>query len=448
MIRSIVDPGDGIITNEDTTATDYTRNDNNKPVQPQLDPGVLHVMKEMVRIMNEQVAVMDSIPPPLENVPKNKPVQIITQPDIQDILTNDTPDLSDIISIKDEMNEVLKPNILPPSAIKKEINDVIQNTPNVLPPTNGLPPADILNDIKDLIKAGVLTPDNTNNAPPTAEETGLVFPEPTGDPVVDRRNYDDYLDIFQQIRPDLFIDKDEENEIDNESKNESDASSDIIADGDQPDFVPFVDPNGNVIIKSDPDNITTEPDEIIIPPDTLTEPDTTIKIEDDVFSDMSDKEIIPYVHPDDDYDSDDYGVPYYKPKNRRNEIYRIKRKKLATKMLAKIKAEKAKNAKKIKKIMKKNKTTILVPTNIPIKSEDPTDILANPNVSNVILPPDHDGDIYNNDDVDFNISDSQIVWDDDNTDLVSLEFDTDKVIMTDDGDVILIEPDNMQEEDK
>ena len=78
--------------------------------------------------------------------------------------------------------------------------------------------------------------------------------------------------------------------------------------------------------------------------------------------------------------------------------------------------------------MKKNKTTILVPTNIPIKSEDPTDILANPNVSNVILPPDHDGDIYNNDDVDFNISYSQIVWDDNNTDLVPLEFDTDKVI--------------------
>ena len=34
LICSIVDPGDGIITNEDTTATDYARSDNNEPVQP------------------------------------------------------------------------------------------------------------------------------------------------------------------------------------------------------------------------------------------------------------------------------------------------------------------------------------------------------------------------------------------------------------------------------
>ena len=58
----IVDPGDGILTNEDITATGYARNGNNEPVQPQLDPGVLNVMQEMVKIMAEQVAVMDSIP--------------------------------------------------------------------------------------------------------------------------------------------------------------------------------------------------------------------------------------------------------------------------------------------------------------------------------------------------------------------------------------------------
>ena len=58
------------MTNEDITATDYTRNDNNEPVQPQLDPRVLNVMQEMVKIMAEQVAVMDSIPPALENILK------------------------------------------------------------------------------------------------------------------------------------------------------------------------------------------------------------------------------------------------------------------------------------------------------------------------------------------------------------------------------------------
>ena len=51
-------------------------------------------------------------------------------------------------------------------------------------------------------------------------------------------------------------------------------------------------------------------------------------------------------------------------------------------------------------------------------------------------------------DIDFNVTDSQIVWDEDNKNLVPLEFDSNKVIMTDDGDVILTEPDNMQVEEK
>ena len=50
--------------------------------------------------------------------------------------------------------------------------------------------------------------------------------------------------------------------------------------------------------------------------------------------------------------------------------------------------------------------------------------------------------------IDFNVTDSEIVWDEDNTDLVPLEFDTDKIVMTDDEDVILTEPDNMQLEEK
>ena len=73
------------------------------------------------------------------------------------------------------------------------------------------------------------------------------------------------------------------------------------------------------------------------------------------------------------------------------------------------------------------------------------DILANPNVSTILPPQIKTEDDY---DIDFNVTDSQIIWDDDNKDLVPLEFDSDKVIMTDDRDVILTEPDNMQVEEK
>ena len=74
------------------------------------------------------------------------------------------------------------------------------------------------------------------------------------------------------------------------------------------------------------------------------------------------------------------------------------------------------------------------------------DILGNPNVSTILPPPQiKTEDDY---DIDFNVTDSQIVWDEDNKDLVPLEFDSNKVIMIDDGDVILTEPDNMQVEEK
>ena len=163
------------MTNEDITATDYTRNDNNEPVQPQLEPGVLKVMQEMVKIMTEQVAAMDSIPPPLENIPQNEPVQIITQPDLQDIITKDEPDLNDLVNVKDE------------------ITNLINNTPN--------------------------------NLPPTSEDIALVFPERTGIQEVDDKNYDEYLDTLQQIRPDLFISDDE---ISEDDKSDNDAVDQLL----------------------------------------------------------------------------------------------------------------------------------------------------------------------------------------------------------------------------
>ena len=78
-------------------------------------------------------------------------------------------------------------------------------------------------------------------------------------------------------------------------------------------------------------------------------------------------------------------------------------------------------------------------------SNDPMDILGNPNVSTILPPQIKTEDDY---DIDFNATDSQIVWDEDNKALVPLEFDSNKVIMTDGGDVILTEPDNMQVEEK
>ena len=395
LIRSIVDPGDGIMTNEDITATDYTRNDNNEPVQPQLDPGVLNVMQEMVKIMAEQVAVMDSIPPALENIPQNEPVQIITQPDLQDIITKDEPDLNDLVKIKDEIAYIID--------IPNQAN--IISTPDLI----NIPP---------------------NNLVPTREDIGLVPPERTGIQELDDKNYDEYLDTFQQIRPDLFISDDE---ISEDDKSDDDVVEPVVEPKVEPkvepDFTPFVDVDGNVLIK-------TETDEIPISDVYV---DSDIESDTEVTPPVSDDKTIPYIG-----DSDTETITYTMPKfgkNRKDEIYRIGAKKRALKTSAE------KRAKTLQNIKKKNntKTHILLPTDVPITSNDPMDILGSPNVSTILPPQIQTKDDY---DIDFNVTDSQIVWDEDNKDLVPLEFDSNKVIMTDDRDVILTEPGNMQVEEK
>ena len=391
-------------------------------------------MQEMVKIMAEQVAVMDSIPPPLEEIPQNNPVQIITQPDLQDIITKDEPDLTDVINIKDE------------------IADVISTPDSRNHPNSGFTrfvPA--RNDVPDEVSRTDTINIPPNNLIPNPEDIGLIPPVPTGNRETDEKNYNEYLDTLQQIRPDLFISEDEE------SVNDSDvvAVTPKVEPKTEPDFTPFVDADGNVLIKTETDNtpfvdvdgnvlIKTETDDIplvdvngdILIKTETDETPTDIYIGSDIDS-SDDDQTIPYVG-----DSDTETITFATtPRDRRNEIYRKRAKKRAVKTLAK------KRAKKLQSIKKKNnkKTHILVLMDVPITSNDPIEILGNPNVS-TILPP----QIKTEDDfeIDFNVTDSQIVWDEDNTDLVPLEFDTNKIVMTDDGDVILAEPDNMQVEEK
>ena len=125
-------------------------------------------MQEMVKIMSEQAAVIDSLQPPaLEEIPQNNPIQIITQPDLQDILTKDEPDLTDIVKLKNEIADVVS------------IGDV----PNI-PPFKGETTgerADIVN-LEDVIS---LLP---NNLIPNPADIGLIPPVPTGNKEVDDEN--------------------------------------------------------------------------------------------------------------------------------------------------------------------------------------------------------------------------------------------------------------------
>ena len=396
LIRSVTDPTDGILTNENVTSSDWTRSDNNEPVQPQLDPGVINVMQEMVRIMSEQTAVIDSIknpPQPLVN-PSNNPIQITTQPDLQDILTKETPDFTDIIKIKDE------------------ITDVISDTNNVVSPNNIVP------------------------------QIRLDFPLPTGNPEIDQKNLDDYYDTLQQIRPDAFISEDEEDGDDNTPIDGQNTPA--INDGikKETDDVPIFLPDNIVPIKKETDDIPIFPPDNIVPIKKETDdlpifpPDNTqIRLDFPLLTgnpEIDQKnlddyyDILQQIRPDafiseDEEDDDVIGdnkpidgqndeetkyTPYVDsdgnillkskkkkkkniPKiNKWNKIYRDKAKKKA--ILARIKATRLKNNKS------RYKTNVLVPT------DTTNDEIGNPKIA-TIIPPLIKEDILTDDDVDFKV---------------------------------------------
>ena len=85
----------------------------------------------------------------------------------------------------------------------------------------------------------------------------------------------------------------------------------------------------------------------------------------------------------------------------------------------------------------------MVLPDVKIESTDPNEILGNPNVT-TILPPQVKTEIKTEDDyINVDPTEVELLWDNNATDLVPLELDTDKIVMTEDSDVILTEPDNM-----
>ena len=57
LIKSAIDPGDGIITNEEITPLDHIKTERNEPAAPQLDPIALRGMEHFLSKLNETIIV-------------------------------------------------------------------------------------------------------------------------------------------------------------------------------------------------------------------------------------------------------------------------------------------------------------------------------------------------------------------------------------------------------
>ena len=122
LLRNIIDPGLGLITNEGTSCLDAIRNDNGDSLIPQLDPialrgmeGLLNNLKETIELSSDEEDETNDVKPPPEAF--YPPMADLTQPNLQDILTNDNQNadtLNEIKAIRDTINTEVGEIITPP----------------------------------------------------------------------------------------------------------------------------------------------------------------------------------------------------------------------------------------------------------------------------------------------------------------------------------------------
>ena len=120
LLRNILDPGLGLITNEDPSCLDAIVNDNGDSIVPQLDPvalrgmeGLLNNLKQSIELSSDEEDTDDVKPPPdVFYLPT-----ALNQPNLQDILTNDNQNsetLNEVRAIKDkiktEVEEIISPS--------------------------------------------------------------------------------------------------------------------------------------------------------------------------------------------------------------------------------------------------------------------------------------------------------------------------------------------------
>ena len=144
LLRSTIDPSDGLVTNEEVNQTDYNRTEHNKPLGSQLDPNVLKVMKEIVKNMSEQVnSIYDDMPVLEDELETKYTPPEFARPNLQDILTGDITEdemKQEIEELRQETGDILE-DIMPEIFTDEPFDDtnfVRENIPELRSDQNRL----------------------------------------------------------------------------------------------------------------------------------------------------------------------------------------------------------------------------------------------------------------------------------------------------------------------
>ena len=140
LIKSPIDPGDGIITNEGVTLVDYNRTDRNEPAAPQLDPIALRRMENFLNQLKESIVLSDDeedVKPKIEPIPEaSYTAPEIVRPDLQTLLNQDSQNgetLTEIKNVRDQIKTEIGGIIKIEDEFDGDFDDTEFNPPVLIP---------------------------------------------------------------------------------------------------------------------------------------------------------------------------------------------------------------------------------------------------------------------------------------------------------------------------
>ena len=330
LIKSAIDPGNGIMTNEDITPLDHIKTERNEPAVPQLDPIALRGMEHFLGKLKETIIVEsddEDVKPNIESIPEaTYTAPEVARPDLQSLLNRDNQNdeaLNNIRGFRDRIKTEIDDIIKIEDDVDGDFDGDFDDTEFTQPPPQLPPYSEIVPHI-DLS-------DDDDDLPPPYDD--LVKTEPESDDDVKPKLEDppDPRNIYTLVPPEIEIDSDDD-------------IGDIVGNPNVKTTLPPLEGDPNLI---DPNPYYTDEEDLEDPGYT----DDNI-----VFTVTS-------------------NMLY---RDRRNEIHRRRAKKKALKTLAK------KRARKLAGIKKRKETTIR-----PIPEIDKNEMIVDEDGEVTITEPDN-----------------------------------------------------------
>ena len=180
LIKSAIDPGDGIMTNEDITPLDHIKTERNEPAAPQLDPIALRGMEHFLGKLKETIIVEsndEDVKPNIEPIPEIAyTAPEVARPNLQTLLNRDNQNdeaLNNIRGFRDQIKTEIDDITKIEDDVDGDFDGDFDDTEFTQPPPQLPPYSEIVPHID--------ISDNDDDPPPPYDDSVKTEPESDDD---------------------------------------------------------------------------------------------------------------------------------------------------------------------------------------------------------------------------------------------------------------------------